>query len=166
MTCKPRRHTIRHVHVKTRISLPIHSGWTVFVWCSVNRLEFRRTAKINSIVQMRRVILILGRGNCSKIQVIATDKAPFSSEKCWYLSYFSMKTYVVGTHLKYLTEALLMSTHNICFHGEIRIILCGYPLLSVAMTGYHIVGHFLFFELIWMKVQNVHPHIIQVLSGV
>ena len=23
-----------------------------------------------------------------------------------------------------------MSTHNICFHGEIRKILCGYPLLS------------------------------------
>ena len=27
-----------------------------------------------------------------------------------------------------------MSTHNICFRGEIRKILCGYPLLSVAMT--------------------------------
>ena len=27
-----------------------------------------------------------------------------------------------------------MSTHNICFHGEIRKI-CGYPLLSVAMIG-------------------------------
>ena len=26
-----------------------------------------------------------------------------------------------------------MSTNNICFHGEIRKILCGYPLLSVAM---------------------------------
>ena len=26
-----------------------------------------------------------------------------------------------------------MSTHNICFHGEIRKILYGYPLLSVAM---------------------------------
>ena len=26
-----------------------------------------------------------------------------------------------------------MSTHNICFHGEIRKILCGYSLLSVAM---------------------------------
>ena len=30
--------------------------------------------------------------------VIAKDKALFSSENCWYLSYFSMKTYVVGTH--------------------------------------------------------------------
>ena len=28
-----------------------------------------------------------------------------------------------------------MSTHNICFCGEIRKILCGYPLLSVAMTA-------------------------------
>ena len=26
-----------------------------------------------------------------------------------------MKIYVAGTH-----EALLMSTHNVCFHGEIR----------------------------------------------
>ena len=26
-----------------------------------------------------------------------------------------------------------MSTHNICFHREIRKILCGDPLLSVAM---------------------------------
>ena len=26
-----------------------------------------------------------------------------------------------------------MSTHNICFLGEMRKILCGYPLLSVAM---------------------------------
>ena len=32
-----------------------------------------------------------------------------------------------------LSEVLLMSTHNICFHGEIRKVLCGYPLLSGAM---------------------------------
>ena len=31
-----------------------------------------------------------------------------------------------------------MSTHNICFRREIRKILCGYPLLSVAMDlGLH-----------------------------
>ena len=30
-----------------------------------------------------------------------------------------------------------MSTHNICFHREIRKILCGYPLLSVAMHTYY-----------------------------
>ena len=28
-----------------------------------------------------------------------------------------------------------MSTHNIYFRGEIRKILCGYPLLSVAMMS-------------------------------
>ena len=28
-----------------------------------------------------------------------------------------------------------MSTHNICFHQEIRKILCGYPLLSVVMAS-------------------------------
>ena len=26
----------------------------------------------------------------------------------------------MGSHLKRLSEALLMSTHNLCFHGEIR----------------------------------------------
>ena len=36
--------------------------------------------------------------------------------------------------LSVLGEALLMSTHNICFLGEIRKILYGYPLLSVAMS--------------------------------
>ena len=46
-----------------------------------------------------------------------------------------MKAYVVGTHLKRLAEALLMSTHNMCFRGEIRKILCGYTLLSVAMLN-------------------------------
>ena len=29
---------------------------------------------------------------------IATDRVLFSSEKCWYLSYYYTKTYVVGTH--------------------------------------------------------------------
>ena len=28
-----------------------------------------------------------------------------------------------------------MSTHNMCIRGEIRKIICGYPLLSVAMYG-------------------------------
>ena len=46
---------------------------------------------------------------------------------------FLNKNICCGTHLKRLGEALLMSTYNICFHREIRKILCGYPLLSVAM---------------------------------
>ena len=33
---------------------------------------------------------------------------------------FWMKTYVVGTHWKYLDKVLLISTHNICCYGEIR----------------------------------------------
>ena len=73
--------------------------------------------------------------------LIATDKALFSSEKCWYLSYFSTKTYVVGTHQKGLGEVLLMSTHNICFRWEIRKILCGYPLLSVTMLAHFMILH-------------------------
>ena len=35
-----------------------------------------------------------------------------------------------------------MSTHNICFRREIRKIICGYPLLSVAMiiVGVHSIN--------------------------
>ena len=33
-------------------------------------------------------------------------------------AYFSIKTYVVGTR-----EAILMSTHNICFYGELTKII-------------------------------------------
>ena len=34
--------------------------------------------------------------------------------------YFSAKTYAVGTHEKRLSKAILMSTHDIYFRGEIR----------------------------------------------
>ena len=34
-----------------------------------------------------------------------------------------------------------MSTHNICFRREITKILCGYPLLSVAMRIYPKYSH-------------------------
>ena len=37
-----------------------------------------------------------------------------------YFSYFSTKTYVVGTHYNCLSNMLLMSTHLICLHEEIR----------------------------------------------
>ena len=38
-------------------------------------------------------------------------------------SYFCIKTYVVSTHWNCLTEAIPMSTHNICFATKIKIIL-------------------------------------------
>ena len=37
-----------------------------------------------------------------------------STQQYWHFSYFSMKIYVVGTHQKHLTEALLKSPqHNV-----------------------------------------------------
>ena len=36
------------------------------------------------------------------------------------------QTYFESNHYKNLTEVLLMSTHNICYHGQITIILFGY----------------------------------------
>ena len=35
----------------------------------------------------------------------------------------AIKTYVVGTHKNRLGEVILMSTHNICFYGEISKII-------------------------------------------
>ena len=41
----------------------------------------------------------------------------------------------MSTHKKCLAEALLMSTHNICFRGEIRKIFTGYPPLARPMRS-------------------------------
>ena len=71
--------------------------------------------------------------------VIATDK-PFFHPKNADIFLISPRKHVVGTHYKRLTEVLLMSTHNICFRGEIRKILCGYPLLSVAIVSVRIIA--------------------------
>ena len=58
------------------------------------------------------------------------DKVLLPIQKYCYFSYFSTKIYVVGTHQKCLGEALLIGTHNICFHMEIRKIFTWYPFLS------------------------------------
>ena len=63
------------------------------------------------------------------VNTMASDEVLFSSKKVWYFSYFTMKIYVVGIHQKCLDEVLLMNTHNICFHGEIRKIFIGHPLI-------------------------------------
>ena len=68
---------------------------------------------------------------------IAPDKALFffNSKVLIIFSYFSTKTFVVtGTQKKRLYEALLMSTHNSCFYGEIGKLLCGYPFLSESIV--------------------------------
>ena len=46
--------------------------------------------------------------------------------------------YVAGTHWNHLAEVILMSTHNICFYGEIRKIihkLSHIPTLSVLFVN-------------------------------
>ena len=48
-----------------------------------------------------------------------------------------------------------MSTHNVCFCGEIRKILCGYPLLSVAMAGFYAVSLTLLF---YFSLLNYHKY--------
>ena len=62
------------------------------------------------------------------MQYIAPDKELFAVKKYRYFSYFSMKIYVVGIHLKRLDEALQMSTHNIYLHGFRAICLSDFEL--------------------------------------
>ena len=62
------------------------------------------------------------------ILYLSTDKALFFIRKMLITFLFLDETICCG----YSLEAL-MSTHNICIRREIRKILCGYPLLSVAM---------------------------------
>ena len=38
--------------------------------------------------------------------------------------------YVLGVQKNYLIETVLLSTHNICFGGEIRKLFLGYALLT------------------------------------
>ena len=71
--------------------------------------RYRRDSEIFSVIFSPKYVSL------SKYK--ALDKTRFSTK---LYSYFSMKTYVVVTHLKCLTKALQMSTHNICFHVEIR----------------------------------------------
>ena len=47
-----------------------------------------------------------------------------------------------------------MSTHNICFRQEIRKILYGYPLLSVAMLSHELFHHFWVYCL--QSSQSIH----------
>ena len=80
-------------------------------------------------------VLIYSRSSIIKTVISWKQPAPialdkmffFSIQKHWSFSYFSMKTYVVGYSLgapqRGASEVLLMSTHNICFHGEIRKVI-------------------------------------------
>ena len=58
----------------------------------------------------------------TNVPPIALVKALFSIQKYWYFSYFSTKTYIVGTH-------------NICFRGEIRKIFTRYLDLCSTLTS-------------------------------
>ena len=50
-----------------------------------------------------------------------------------------------------------MSTHNICFRREIRKILCGYPLLSVALICIMIQYHHKTYHDIYRYTDNIAP---------
>ena len=61
------------------------------IWCYGSHMYMYVTA-------IQTYNIHLGKHQACVQKGIATDKALFSSEKCWYFSYFSTKAYVVGTH--------------------------------------------------------------------
>ena len=48
-------------------------------------------------------------------------------------SYFSLKPYVVTSHLNCLDETVQMRGHNICFYAKLFLIIIQYSLLSRAL---------------------------------
>ena len=69
--------------------------------------------------------------------LIETDKASFFIRKMLISFLFLHENICCGYSLEAPHRGASNEYHNICFHGEIRKILCGYPLLSVAMDHAH-----------------------------
>ena len=65
----------------------------------------------------------------------ALDSTFFQHPKKSFLSYFSMKTLLVNTYWNCLIEAIPISTHKACFHGEIRNMFTKIPHLTRAMLS-------------------------------
>ena len=55
--------------------------------------------------------------------------------------YFLYKTYVVGTHKNRLSEAILMSIHNICFYRELTKIILQLSSNTLLMCSIALVNH-------------------------
>ena len=70
----------------------------------------------------------------------------------YFFSYYSIKTYIVGTHYKCLTEVLLISIHYICFYWELEKTIP--ELLSNTSPLLH-YKQVLFFGLLHQHIQYV-----------
>ena len=84
--------------------------------------------------------------HCSQWMIIAPDKVLFFFHpKSMDIFLILPQRHVMSTHQKHLREALLTSTHNICFCEEIRKILSGWPLFIGLhiFSAYRIMGFFL-----------------------
>ena len=70
-----------------------------------------------------------------------------------------MKTYIVSTHQKHFTKLLLMSTHNICYQGEKRKILCGFSsYLKLWVSSSFLLLLFYWYVLKFPPEQSTHKN--------
>ena len=89
---------------------------TVSIWDNLPEMpKSCFLGKIKKLISTCRLLKILPK--VLSIKGTALQRKAISRKLIYY---FSIKTYVVGTHYKHLKEMLLMSTHNICFYGGIR----------------------------------------------
>ena len=89
-------------------------------------------AKVSGLVCQAERVNILQRIASRQQNEYAYSSRCFFSWKILTFLFFHENN-CCGYSVQVLTEALLLSKHNIRFYGEIRKMLCEYPLLSGAM---------------------------------
>ena len=105
------------------IYLPHTSLWL----CCLNYLPFTLCSTIWSYLTYTLSRCIQNVSDLEMIEInsiIAPDK---HLEKGWYFFLFLDENICCGTYKKCPKEGTSNEYHNICFHREIRKIICGYP---------------------------------------
>ena len=91
---------------------------------------------------MKCQILFSGKNKKNNIILSSAENAQrVVKVKKKYLMIILVKTYIVGIHMKHLNKALLISTGNMCFYGELRktVFITKYSSLNPLWTAKTII---------------------------
>ena len=93
------------------------------VWFLVGRFVYFHTSCVRTLKTLARLCGRAGSPEPSMvayvISTIISWAGSFYDNFITGFCYFSIKTHVAVTHYSCLAEAILMSTNNICFYGEL-----------------------------------------------
>ena len=100
---------------------------------------------------------------CNK-EIFSAVKIEIFNGKCLIVFLFLLKTEIVGILLNRLGDAVLTSTHNLCFEAKIRNIHVGIPCkphfyyTKVGYKEYTFQGHVFLMQILHHdgKMQGVH----------